>query len=40
MELAAKLAGMDEEPSIVYSKKKVDGFLKYFMGEEPGSLFG
>ncbi len=40
VELVAKMAGMDEDPSIVYSKKKVDGILKYFMGDEPGSLFG
>jgi protease-4 len=40
VELAAELSGMDKEPSIVYSKKKVDGFLKYFMGDEPGTLFG
>lgn len=40
VELVSKMAGLDEDPSIVYSKKKVGGLLKYFTGEEPGSLFG
>ena len=38
--LVAKLAGLKKEPTVVYSRKKVDGFLKYFIGEEPGTLFG
>jgi protease-4 len=40
VELAAKLSGIEGEPAIVYSKKKVDGLLQYFTGEESGSLFG
>ena len=40
VELAAKLAGIKEKPIVVYSKKRVDGFLKYFIGEEPNSLLG
>jgi protease-4 len=40
VERAAELAGISEEPSIVYSKKKVGGLFKYFMGEEPGAIFG
>lgn len=40
IDLAAELANMDGDPSVVYSKKKVDGLLKYFTGEEPGAFFG
>lgn len=40
IELVARLAGMDEEPAVVYSRRKIDGFWKYFIGDAPGSLFG
>ncbi len=40
IDLVARLAEMDPEPGVVYSKKRIDGFWKYFIGEEPGSFFG
>jgi protease-4 len=40
VDLVASLAGMEPGPSVVYSKKRIEGMWKYFMGDEPGSLFG
>ena len=40
IELVASLAGMDKKPAIVYSKKKIEGFWKYFLGDDPGALLG